>query len=159
MANYVNYTCQMSPAPTAQGDDPSPPLADALARLTFIVQLDLTEVAAGRGLSLTQLRLLGVLEDRVLAMADLARHLRLDRSSITGLVARAEKRGLVCRELRPEDGRGVQVRITAEGLHLAGELRTVVTDRIQRLTDSLSAAEKAALTSIVKRLVAPRDKD
>lgn len=54
---------------------------DALAQLSFVVQLTLTKVAGAHDLSLTQLRLLGILVDRTLAMAELASYLGLDRST------------------------------------------------------------------------------
>ena len=48
-------------------------------------------------------------------MLDLARHLGLGRSSVTGLVDRAAARGLVERVTAPGDGRGVHVWLTADG--------------------------------------------
>ncbi len=79
---------------------------DALSQLTFLVQGMLERRAAAHGMSLVQLRLLGLLRDRTPAMAELAAHLELDKSSVTGLVDRAERRGLVERfRLRPTGDR------------------------------------------------------
>ena len=79
------------------------------------MQEALGEIAAAHDLSLTQMRLLGILRDRVPAMLDLARHLGLGKSSVTGLIDRAERRGLVERAPAPHDGRGVHVRLTPRG--------------------------------------------
>lgn len=98
------------------------------------MQLTLTKVAGAHDLSLTQLRLLGILVDRTLAMAELANYLGLDRSSVSGLVDRTQMRGPVERERRREDGRGVQVRITSEGLALAHGIRTDLTPQVRALT-------------------------
>jgi hypothetical protein len=88
--------------------DPPPPqapppadedlgLVDALAQLSFLVQNDLAGIAGQYDLSITQTRLLGILRDREPTMNQLGRHLGLDKSSITGLVDRAQRRGLVTR--------------------------------------------------------------
>lgn len=133
-------------------DQPNPKddrLVDALAQLSFVVQRELTEVAAAHDLSLTQLRLLGIVVDRTVAMAELATYLGLDRSSVTGLVERAERRDLVRREPRPGDGRGVQVRISAAGRRLAGDLRTALTPTMLALADKLTVRERTTLTALV----------
>ena len=72
---------------------PSPALGfvDALVQLSFLVQSVLTKAAAGHALTLPQVRLLGILRDREPGMQQLARHLGLDKSSVTGLVDRAER--------------------------------------------------------------------
>ncbi|GHF33280.1 hypothetical protein FHX82_005262 [Amycolatopsis bartoniae] len=58
-------------------------------------------VAAEHELSVVQLRLLGVLRDRRPGMLELGAHLGLDKSSMTGLVSRAEKRGGLIHWIRP----------------------------------------------------------
>src|SRR4051794_7027524 len=95
---------------------------DAIVELSFAVQTVLTELAAEHDLSLTQLRLLGILRDREPAMLDLARFLKLEKSSVTGLIDRAVKRGLVERVAAPHDGRAIHVRLTAAGRALAGRV-------------------------------------
>jgi hypothetical protein len=59
---------------------------DALAQMSFTLMAILTEVAAEHDLSLTQLRVLGILRDREPTMADLATFTGLERSTISGLV-------------------------------------------------------------------------
>ena len=70
---------------------------DGLAQLSFLIQGLLERRAAEHDLSIVQTRLLGVLRDRTPTMNELARFLGLDKSSVTGLVDRAERRGLVAR--------------------------------------------------------------
>lgn len=127
-------------------------LVDALAQLSFVVQLALTEVAGAHDLSLTQLRLIGILEDRIPAMAELAGHLGLDRSSVSGLVDRAAARGLVRREARSDDGRGVQVRITEDGARLARQARSAVTARLSPLADPLTDRERSVLADLITKV-------
>jgi DNA-binding MarR family transcriptional regulator len=57
----------------------------------------LNRVSADHDLSLTQLRVIAILRDRRLRMGDLADYLGFDKSTITGLVERAEMRGLLQR--------------------------------------------------------------
>ena len=80
----------------------------------------LSRIGAEHDLSLTQLRVLGILRDRRIRMSELADYLGLDKSTISGLVDRAEKRGLVQRAPNPADGRAVDVFLTAAGTELAG---------------------------------------
>src|ERR1700712_2198234 len=94
-------------------------LRDALVQMSFEVMGRLTQLAAEEGMSLTQLRVLGVLRDRRPRMADLARGLGLDRSSVTGLIDRSQARGLVERVPEEGDGRVVRVALTADGLRTA----------------------------------------
>jgi len=70
-------------------------LVDALVRSSFAVMAVLSRIGAEHDLSLTQLRMLGILRDRRVKMSELADHLGLDKSTISGLVSRAEKRHLI----------------------------------------------------------------
>ncbi|SFP71839.1 MarR family winged helix-turn-helix transcriptional regulator [Amycolatopsis rubida] len=128
-------------------------IVDALAQLAFVVQRELSEVAAEHGLSLIQLRLLGVLRDRAPGMQGLARHLGLDKSSMTGLVDRAERRGLVRRSPAPHDGRAIQVSLTEGGRELMRECEPEVAHRIHALTAVLTDAQRARLSRMASILV------
>src|SRR4051812_33322980 len=104
-------------------DDPAPAdVMDSLVQASFTVIALLNQAAAAHDLSLTQLRALAVLRDREPKMAELAAFLGLDRSSVSGLIDRAAKRGLVRRDTSSDDGRAVRVSLTAEGHRLAARL-------------------------------------
>ena len=139
-------------------DDPSSAraeLVDGLVQLSFAVQSVLSDAANAHDLSVPQLRLLGVLRDRRPMMLELANHFGVDKSSMTGLVDRAERRGLVRREAALHDRRSVQVSITSAGTALATEVETVVYQGISRLVGRLAGRDQAALESLVTRLSAP----
>src|SRR3984957_5119406 len=91
---------------------------DGLAQLSFAIMGALERRAAEHDLSLPATRLLGVLRDREPTMNELARLLQLDKSSVTGLVDRAERRGLVTRVPSAADRRAVLVTLTDEGRSL-----------------------------------------
>ncbi|MET8332411.1 MarR family transcriptional regulator [Streptosporangium canum] len=112
-------------------------LVDALVRSTFQVVGVLTRIGAERDLSLTQLRVLGILRDRRPRMTELATFLGLDKSTLSGLIDRAERRGLVARGKNPQDRRVVDVFLTPAGLELAeqvyGEVRRALAPETTRL--------------------------
>src|SRR5262245_29531354 len=106
----------MSRAPVrpAVEDGTSAPMEE-LPRLSFEVMSRLSRLAAEADRSLTQLRMLATRRDRQPRMAELAAALGIDRSSVSGLIARAERRDLVTRLPAAEDGRGFTVTLTAAG--------------------------------------------
>ena len=96
----------------------------------------LSKIGAEHDLSLTQLRVLGILRDRRLRMTELAGYLGLDKSTMTGLVDRAERRGLLERVRNPADGRAVDVRISPAGSELAGRIYAEVAVALSPMTDA-----------------------
>ncbi|GAA1760466.1 hypothetical protein GCM10009795_003650 [Nocardioides hankookensis] len=132
---------------------PNDDLVDALVQLSFLVQGTLAELAAEHGMSVAQARLLGVLRDREPTMNELGRHLGLDKSSISGLVDRAERRGLVVRTASATDRRVVQVSITPAGLELVTTAGTVFAERLGALTADVSAADRRALVRATRRIL------
>jgi MarR family transcriptional regulator, lower aerobic nicotinate degradation pathway regulator len=129
-------------------------VVDALAQLSFIVQGALSAIAAEHDLSLIQTRLLGVLRDRSPGMNELARFLELDKSSVTGLVDRAEQRGLVRRKVSPEDRRAIDVSITPAGLKIVRRVEIAFGERIAALVRPLTEAQRAGMVQIASRIVA-----
>lgn len=126
---------------------------DALVQLSFLIQRILSATGAEHDLSIIQIRLLGVLRDRQAGMLELGAHLGLDKSSMTGLVSRAEKRGLVKRSPSPHDGRAVLVSLTPQGRQLAHDGSTEIGRRITELTGQLTSAERAHLTHLAAALL------
>ncbi len=143
----VNRT--KSPQGTPASEDAS---LDALVQISFHVMAILSQVAAEHDLSLTQLRLLAVLRDREPTMSELADHLGLDRSSVSGLIDRAVKRGLVRRIASDVDKRSSRVTLTKNGEAFAAEGAKVVAARTSHLTAGLSAAGERVLGHLLLRL-------
>jgi DNA-binding MarR family transcriptional regulator len=129
-------------------------LVDALAQLSFLVHNALAEIAAQHDLSIIQTRLLGVLRDREPTMNALGRHLGLDKSSISGLVDRAGRRGLVTRSVSASDRRVVRVSITGTGRQLVEQVAVSFTARIETFTAGLPAADRQLLAQLADRIVA-----
>jgi MarR family transcriptional regulator, lower aerobic nicotinate degradation pathway regulator len=129
-------------------------LLDGLVQLSFRVHELLAAVGTRHNMSIVQVRLLGILRDREPTMTELARHLTLDRSSVTGLIDRAEVRGLVTRVASASDGRGVHVRLTARGRRLCSAAEVEVADAISTLCSALSAAEALQLRRLATKMLA-----
>ena len=127
---------------------------DALAQLSFLVHNALAEIAAQHDLSIVQTRLLGVLRDREPTMNALGRLLGLDKSSVSGLVNRAQRRGLVTRRVSATDRRAVQVSATETGRQLAGQVAASFAGRIGTFTAGLPDADRQLLAQLAARIVA-----
>jgi DNA-binding MarR family transcriptional regulator len=128
-------------------------LTDVLVRSSFEVMAVLSRIGAEHDLSLTQLRVLGILRDRRVRMSELASYLGLDKSTISGLVDRAEKRGLVQRAPNAADGRAVDVFLTAAGAELAGRGAAQIARALSSMTGTLTAAQTRQLTALLGRFV------
>ena len=94
-------------------------LIAALARTSFVTMAVLSKIGAEHDLSLPQLRMLGILRDRRLKMSELADYLGLDKSTVSGLVDRAERRGLLQRTPNLADRRAVDVQLSPDGMEFA----------------------------------------
>lgn len=126
-------------------------LVDALARSAFETVAVLSRISAEYDLSLTQLRVLAILRDRRLRMAGLADYLGLEKSTMTGLVDRAEKRGLVERAPSETDRRAIEVYLSAAGLALADEVEVRVAAALSPVTDALTPTERRRLRALLEK--------
>jgi DNA-binding MarR family transcriptional regulator len=137
--------------PLAADQELSP--ADGLAQLSFLVQGILERRAREHDLSIIQVRLLGVLRDRTPTMNELARYLDLDKSSVTGLVDRAQRRGLVVRAPSTTDRRAVLVSLTDHGRSLAADGTARFEADVSLLLQLLPQADRDALSRLISRLL------
>lgn len=128
-------------------------IVDALVQLSFLIQATLGRVAGEYDLSMTQVRLLGILRDREPGMQELAAFLALDKSSVTGLIDRAERRGLVRRVHAPKDKRAVQVVLTDRGQALTQVFVRRVRSELTFLVRCLSGVNRARLSVLASEVV------
>ena len=129
---------------------------DGLAQLAFVIMGMLERRAGEHDLSIAATRLLGVLRDREPTMQELARLLDLDKSSVTGLVDRAERRGLVARAPSAADRRAVRVRLTDEGRALVAAAADRFAADVTALLSPLSGLDRAALSELISQLLVAR---
>jgi DNA-binding MarR family transcriptional regulator len=153
----ANYVKLLTVPPKAKVSKKSPTnsqgLLDALGLASFAIMAILNKLAAENDLSLTQLRVAGILRDRRLRMVELAAYLGLEKSTMTGLVDRAEKRGLMARAPNSEDGRAIDVFLTKEGLKLAAAMEAQWQKAMAPLIVRLDAAEQKGLQGLLERML------
>lgn len=129
------------------------PFATLLIRLSHVVQRVFADVSRERELTPQQVELLCVLSQGPVGMGELSRGLYLEKSSLTGLVDRVERRGLVERVRDSCDRRAWQVRLTGEGEQVATASHDEVTARLERLADDLTDEDRGRLCDAVARII------
>lgn len=132
-------------------------LVDALVQASFMTMAVLSKVGAEHDLSLTQLRVLAILRDRRVRMRRLADYLGLEKSTMTGLVDRAEKRGLLQRAPNADDGRAVDVFLSPAGAELADRLYARVSRALSPLTSELTPAGQRQLQTLLEQMLRPQE--
>lgn len=131
-------------------------IVTALVRSAFLVDATYEQTARKHQLTSQQGQLLCVLMGRPgegFGMGELVRTLGLAKSSLTGLVDRSLRRGLVRRESDSTDGRAVRVLLTPEGEKLAEEFYDETVQRVAELPGMLSEREQEQLAGLLARLV------
>jgi DNA-binding MarR family transcriptional regulator len=134
-------------------DDGRIGIVAALVRSTFLVDAVYAQSGREHGLTSQQGQLLCVLMAQPLGMGELGAILGLAKSSLTGLVDRTERNGLVRREPVPADSRAVRVALTARGGTLAEQFYAETCRRIEELTVGLASTERDALAGLLGRVV------
>jgi DNA-binding MarR family transcriptional regulator len=132
-------------------------VVDALVQAAFMTMAVLNKVGADNDLSLTQLRVLAILRDRRLRMTALADYLGLEKSTMTGLVDRAEKKGLLERAANAGDGRAVDVFLSPGGAELAERLYAQVGRALSPMTSELDPGRQRQLQELLERMLGPHE--
>jgi DNA-binding MarR family transcriptional regulator len=127
--------------------------AAGLVRLTFLVQSVYTDVGRECELTVPQAQMLCVLTDGPRGMADLSGLLGVEKSSMTGLVDRAERCGLVARHPDPADRRGVRVVLTKTGERTVRRFHEELSDRLESLLSDLSVTDRNRFVRTMRKLV------
>ena len=117
-------------------------ISAALVRLSFLVQRLYAQVCSRHDLSTAQAQLMCVIKDQPRGMTELAHMLGLERPGLTGLVDRIERRGLLRREVRPDDRRTVMVALTRTGKKITEAFYAEVTASLQGVVAHLPADER-----------------
>jgi DNA-binding MarR family transcriptional regulator len=135
-------------------DDPDTlGVRDSLVQTSFLIQGVIERRAAERGVSLIQTRLLGVLRDREPTINELSVLLGLDKSSVSGLVDRAERRGLVARRPSQTDRRSVRVLLSPEGRAMVDAVGAALDADLVTLLAPLGVAERSRLAALLSRVL------
>ena len=133
--------------------------ADLAARLRLAIARTARRLRqeAGEELSPSQTTALATIDRHgPLTPSELAVRERIQRPTVTRIVARLEERGLVQRARDPQDGRSSLVALTSEGRELLARGRTRKDAYLARRLRELDAQERATLqraAAILERLL------
>ncbi len=114
------------------------------------------------GPQLTVIKMLETIGD--LSLSELSEKIRAQNSTVTGIIDRMEREGLVVRERSKEDRRVVHIKLTEKGERIAKEIPVEPMEIFRGALSSLSAQETRELLKIstklakrVREMVGPRD--
>src|SRR5580658_7742163 len=134
-------------------DGPDADVAGRLLQLAALVQGIYACVSERYDLTPVQAKLLCVLLDGPRGMAELAHCFGVEKAALTGLMDRAERRGLAQRSPVPGDRRALQATLTDAGRRAAAAFHTEVGAELSRLIAPLAPGDRehfrAALTEII----------
>jgi DNA-binding MarR family transcriptional regulator len=116
--------------------------ADVLVQLSRLVQGAFARIADRHDLTPVQGKLLCVLAQGPRGMTELARCCGVEKAALTGLVDRAERRGLAERAPVPGDRRALRVTLTEAGRRSATAFHADVTAELNRLLSPLALNDR-----------------
>ncbi|MDT0344011.1 MarR family winged helix-turn-helix transcriptional regulator [Streptomyces litchfieldiae] len=112
----------------------------------------------GQPIPVSEAHALGELaQDGELRQVELARRLRLTKSTVSRLVGQLTARGWVERAPAPGDGRGVVLRLTPSGERAAGNLAEARREKFSRLLVSIPEHEREGVLHALHVLVEALD--
>jgi DNA-binding MarR family transcriptional regulator len=129
-------------------------LAAGLVQLTSLVQGIYARISERHDLTPVQAKLLCVLLAGPRGMAELAQTFGVERAALTGLMDRAERRGLAQRSAVPGDRRALQVTLTDPGREAAIAFHTEVSAELGRLVSPLPPLDREHFRSTAAEIVA-----
>lgn len=129
-------------------------LATALVRLSHLVQHAFADASREQGLTPQQAQLLCLLVDAPVGMTELRRLLHLEKSSITGMVDRTERCGLVTRLPDPADRRAWRIALTDQGSRLASQAHSSVIARLDSFVRPILPDDKERVAALITAMLA-----
>jgi DNA-binding MarR family transcriptional regulator len=143
----------------ADGDATHIDVAAGLIHLTSLVQSIYARVSERHDLTPVQAKLLCVLLDGPRGMADLAHFFGVEKAALTGLMDRAERRGIAQRSPVPGDRRALQATLTDAGHRAAiafhAEVNTELNSLIAPLTPHDRENFHSTMTKVIAECAAP----
>jgi DNA-binding MarR family transcriptional regulator len=136
------------------GVDPDLDAADGLIQLSRVVQDVHTRLSERYDLTPVQAKLICVLACGARGMAELAQLLGVEKAALTGLVDRAERRGLVERSPVEGDRRALRVTLTARGRRAAKAFHVAATERLDDLVSPLAPDEREQFRRALVKILA-----
>jgi DNA-binding MarR family transcriptional regulator len=133
--------CQAAGPHTGPDDTPLD-VATGLIQLSRLVQDLHARLSQRHDLAPVQAKLLCVLADGPRGMTELAHCFGVEKAALTGLVDRAERRGLAERAPVPGDRRALRVTLTDAGRRSAAAFHAEVTTELRHLLSPLAPKDR-----------------
>jgi DNA-binding MarR family transcriptional regulator len=128
--------------------------ATGLVQLTGLVQGIYARVSERHDLTPVQAKLLCVLLDGPRGMAELAHCFGVEKAALTGLMDRAERRGLAQRSPVPGDRRALQVTLTDAGYRAAAAFHAEVSAELSCLISPLASHDREHFRGTMAKIIA-----
>ena len=128
-------------------------LATALIELSCHVEGIRATASRALGLTPQQAQLLTSVAPGALTHGELAIRLHCDKTNVTGLVDRLERRALVRRRPDPADRRVAQVSLTDDGAELVARFREAVTAAVTGMLDAWPTDNRRRLAALARGAV------
>jgi len=140
--------------PGTSADDAHLDVGTGLVQLATLVQAVYARVSERHDLTPVQARLLCVLLDGPRGMAELAHCFGVEKAALTGLMDRAERRGLARRSPVPGDRRALQVTLTDAGHRAAAAFHAEIGAELSRLVAWLAPEDRKHFRSSMAEIIA-----
>lgn len=144
-------------ATTSPVTDASRPEIDQIVEMIVYLYTESRRLTKGMarevgltGPQLTVLKLLETFQD--LSLSSLSERIRAQNSTVTGIIDRMEREGLVCRERSKSDRRVVYIKLTEKGTKLAREIRVEPLEIFRSALTSLTHSDLRDLLRILMKL-------
>jgi DNA-binding MarR family transcriptional regulator len=129
------------------------PLGHLVAEVAKMMKRRFEELARGHGITLPQWRALAEISTKTgITQVALAGYIDTDPMTLSGILDRLEKRGLIERSADPNDSRAKLAVATPAGLELVRNVREVGLGLYEQATAGLSADERGQLTAALTRM-------
>jgi DNA-binding MarR family transcriptional regulator len=148
------HGCDSERYHTWAGEDLDP--ADGLIQLCRLVQGINARISDRHDLTPVQAKLICVLAFGPRGMAELAQCFGVEKATLTGLVDRAEQRGLVRRSPVPGDRRALHVTLTDAGRLAATAFHAEATEELNYLLSSLPSRDREHFRRSMAKIIAGR---
>ena len=129
---------------------------ERVTRLAAYLERDLAEIGTMAGLKAGQFQVLAELRGRdplPMSASDLARAIVLTSGGMTPVLDQLEERGLITRQIDPEDRRARRIAITEKGRSLINRALEQRIARQRALNAVLTLEERETLSAILRKLL------
>jgi DNA-binding MarR family transcriptional regulator len=155
-ASIISHTKHLTEVPLAIPSEIKPEVDAILEAIVYLstesrrITKELARRADLTGPQLTVLKVLEGLGD--LSLSDLSERIRAQNSTVTGIIDRMEREGLVVRTRSTEDRRVIRIRLTEKGARIAREIAVEPMEIFRSALENLSPVEMRDLLKILTKI-------